>query len=57
MGLMGYSDFLEFPLIDACVVFDNVHTRERYELVSNWWLKHKTEDCVLTLAHINALYI
>lgn len=54
---MGYSDFLEFPLIDACVVFDNVHTRERYELVSNWWLKHKTEDCVLTLAHINALYI
>jgi len=57
MGLMGYSDFLEFPLIDACVIFDNVHTRERYEEVSKWWLKYKTSDSVLTLDHINALYI
>jgi hypothetical protein len=57
IGLMGYSDFLTFPLPDACVIFDNVHTRERYDEVSQWWLKHKTTDSVLTLDHINALYI
>jgi len=57
MALMGFADFLEFPRIDACVIFDHVHTRERCELVSNWWLKNKTPDCVLTLDHINALYI
>ena len=57
MGLMGFSDFLEFPRIDACVIFDHIHTRERYELVSKWWIEHKTEDSVLTLNHINALYV
>jgi len=57
MGLMGFKDFLDFPRIDACVIFDNVHTRERYELVSNWWLKNKGDNSVLTLDHINALYV
>lgn len=57
MGLMGFKDFLDFPRIDASVIFDNVHTRERYELVSKWWLKNKTPDSVLTLDHINALYV
>lgn len=57
MGLMGFKDFLDFPRIDACVIFDNIHTRERYELVSKWWLKNKTPDSVLTLDHINALYV
>lgn len=57
MALMGYRDFIEFPRIDACVIFDHIHTRERYELVSKWWLQNKTADSVLTLDHINALYI
>lgn len=57
MGLMGYANFLDFPRIDACVIFDHIHTRERFELISKWWLKNKTEDSVLTLDHINALYI
>ena len=57
MALMGYHDFLEFPHIDACVIFDHIHTLERFELVSKWWLENKTPDCILTLDHINALYI
>lgn len=57
MGLMGYADFLEFPRVDACIIFDSVHTRERHDLVLNWWLENKTPDCVLTPDHINALYV
>jgi hypothetical protein len=57
MGLMGYRDFIDFPRVDACVVFDNVHTRERHDLVLKWWLENKTSDCILTPGHINALYI
>jgi len=57
MALMGYHDFLEFPRVDACVIFDNVHTLERYEQVAKWWLENKTSDSILTLEHINALYL
>jgi hypothetical protein len=56
-GLMGFSNFLEFPQIDMCVIFDHIHTHERFEIVSKWWLENKTENSVLTLDHINALYI
>lgn len=57
IGALGYENFLDFPLVDGCVIFDNVHTRARHDLVANWWLTYKTSDSVLNLNIINALYI
>jgi len=57
IGLLGFPVVTDFPRIDGCVIFDAVHTRERYEAVSKWWLANKTDESVLTLEHINALYI
>lgn len=57
IGLFGFTNVTDFPKVDGCVVFDAIHTRERYELVSKWWLANKTSDSVLTIDHINALYI
>lgn len=58
MGLLGYfgDDYLKFPLVDACVVFDHIRTRERYQQVLTWWKVNHTSKSVLTEEYIDALY-